>query len=84
MFIAIALGLALMTLNPDYYLSAGWMHLKLAGVACLVVYHFICGRHVRAINDNRSERGHVYFRFFNEIPVMFLFSIIILAVLKPF
>ena len=84
MVIAIALGLAMMAMNPDYYLAEKWMWLKLAGVACLVIYHFVCGHYVRAINDNRSIRSHVYFRFFNEVPVLFLFAIVILAVLKPF
>ena len=84
MFIAIALGIGLISLNPAYYLSAGWMHLKLAGVAILVGYHFQCGRYVRAVNEGNQVHGHVYYRFFNEIPVLFLFAIVLLAVLKPF
>ncbi len=84
MVITIALGLALLALNPGYYLDSAWMWLKLAGVACLVGYHVVCGRYVRAVNENRDEHSHVYFRFFNEIPVLFLFGIVILAVLKPF
>lgn len=84
MFIAIALGIALITLNSSYYLQAKWMWLKLGGVAFLVVYHFICGLYVKAINDNRDSRGHVFYRIFNEVPVLFLFGIVILAILKPF
>jgi putative membrane protein len=84
MIIAIVLGLAMIAQNPDYYLQAGWMWFKLGGVAFLVVYHLQCGRYVRAINDNRNQRGHVFYRFFNEVPVLFLFAIVILAVLKPF
>jgi len=84
MLIAIALGLAMLAQNPDYYLASQWMWLKLGGVSCLIVYHVICGRYVRAINDNRNEHDHVFYRFFNEIPVLFLFAIVILAVLKPF
>lgn len=84
MVIAIALGLAMIALNADYYLAATWMWLKLAGVAFLVVYHFQCGRYVNLINANRDRHGHVFYRFFNEVPVLFLFAIVILAVLKPF
>jgi len=84
MLIAIALGIALITLNPDYYLQAKWMWLKLAGVAFLVFYHIQCGRYVRAINSNADQHTHVFYRFFNEVPVLFLFGIVILAVLKPF
>jgi putative membrane protein len=84
MVIAIALGLVMMVSNPDYYLASNWMQLKLGGVAFLVIYHVICGRYVRAINDNRNQHNHVFYRFFNEIPVLFLFGIVLLAVLKPF
>lgn len=83
MLIAFALGLAMMAHNPDYYLAARWLWLKLAGVACLLAYHLQCGRYVRAINTDTDRHGHVYFRFFNEVPVVFLFAIVILAVLKP-
>ncbi len=84
MVIAIALGLGMFAMNLDYYHRAMWMWLKLAGVAFLVVYHFQCGRYVKLINDNRDQHGHVFYRFFNEVPVLFLFAIVILAVLKPF
>lgn len=83
MFIAIALGLAMIAMNPNYYLHSLWMLLKLSGVAFLVVYHFQCGRYVRAINAGGDDHGHVFYRFFNEVPVLFLFAIVLLAVLKP-
>ncbi len=83
MFIAIGLGVALIAINPDYYLQT-WMWLKLAGVAFLVVYHFQCGRYMHAINQDADRHSHVFYRFFNEVPVLFLFGIVLLAVLKPF
>ena len=84
MVIAIALGLAMIALSPDYYLQATWMWLKLAGVTFLFVYHLQCGRYVHAINENTDRHSHVFYRFFNEVPVLFLFGIVLLAVLKPF
>jgi putative membrane protein len=84
MIIAIALGFSMIAMNPDYYLQARWMWLKLAGVAFLFVYHLQCGRYVHAINENTDHHGHVFYRFFNEVPVLFLFGIVLLAVLKPF
>lgn len=84
MVLAIGFGLALLLLNPGYYLNAHWMWLKLGGVAFLVFYHLLCGRYVQMANENRIKHGHVYFRLFNEIPVLFLFAIVLLAVLKPF
>ena len=84
MFIAVGLGLAMIAMNLAYYLQALWMWIKLGGVAFLVVYHFQCGRYVRRINSHEDDHSHVFYRFFNEVPVLFLFLIVILAVLKPF
>ena len=84
MYILAALGIALVALNPDYYLQAKWLWLKLAGMAFLVVYHFQCGRYVRAMLNADDDHSHTFYRFFNEVPVLFLFAMVILAVLKPF
>lgn len=84
MVLTIVFGLSLIATNASYYLNAPWMWLKLAGVTCLVVYHFVCGRYVKAINANADDRSHVFYRFFNEVPVLFLFAIVFLVVLKPF
>ncbi len=84
MWLAVLLGLATAFTNWDYYLLAPWMWLKVAGVLLLMAYHYLCGRYVRAIDEKGSPHGHVYFRFFNEIPVLFLFAIVLLVVLKPF
>ena len=84
MVILAALGLWLIALNPDYYLQAKWLWLKLGGMAFLVVYHLQCGRYVKAMLEERDDHSHVFYRFFNEVPVLFLFAMVILAVLKPF
>ena len=84
MVLAIAFGVGMISLAPQYYLNAGWLWLKLAGVAFLVVYHFQSGRYVKAINADSDHHSHVFYRFFNEVPVLFLFGIVFLAVLKPF
>lgn len=84
MVLAIAFGLGMISLAPQYYLTAGWLWLKIAGVAFLVVYHFQCGRYVKAINADTDHHSHIFYRFFNEVPVLFLFGIVFLAVLKPF
>lgn len=61
-----------------------WLRLKLALLAMLVGYHLYCGKCLRAFQSGNNRHGHVYFRWVNEIPVLFLFAIVILAVLKPF
>ena len=61
-----------------------WLHVKLALVAALVVYHFYCGKLVRDFANENNRRSHVWYRWFNELPVLVLFASVILAVVKPF
>jgi putative membrane protein len=82
--IAIILGFALIATNSDYYLQARWLWAKLLAVALLVIYHYYCGRLVRALENDDDEHSHTYFRLFNELPVILLLIIVILAILKPF
>ncbi|MDT8398847.1 MAG: protoporphyrinogen oxidase HemJ [Pseudomonadales bacterium] len=82
--IAMALGIALITLNPGYYLQSGWMLAKLAGVFLLLIYHMKCWDYLKAFRDDNNTHGHVFYRWFNELPVILLFAIIILVVVKPF
>lgn len=67
-----------------YGFSGGWLHAKLALVAVLVGYHLWCGRIVRTFAHDANTRGHVFYRWFNEFPVLILVAVIILVVVKPF
>lgn len=82
--LTVGLGMWLLFANSSYYFAAGWMHLKLTLVALLIAYHVSCGRIVRAFAEGRNKRGHVYYRWFNELPVLVLFGSVILVVVKPF
>jgi len=64
--------------------SGGWLHAKLVLVALLVAYHVWCGKLMRDLRDGRSTRSHVWFRWFNEVPVLLLFGAVVLVVVKPF
>lgn len=77
-------GVAMLGQNPDYYRSQGWMHAKLALVALLGVYHFFCGHYRKAFEQDRNVKSHVFFRVFNELPVLALIAIVILVMVKPF
>lgn len=68
----------------DVYSSSGWLHAKLALIGLLMVYHVVCGKFVRDFKADRNQHGHVYYRWFNEFPVLILIAIIILASVKPF
>ena len=83
MVITILLGLMLLGKNPQI-LKTGWMHVKLAFVIGLIFYHFYCHKIHREMRDNIKYRTSKWLRFYNEVPAVFLFIIIILAVVKPF
>ncbi len=70
--------------NWAFYKTQGWLHAKLALVALLVVYHLLCGRFLRDFAADRNRRSHVFFRVFNELPVLALVGIVILVVVRPF
>lgn len=61
-----------------------WLHPKMALVALLVGYHFWCGRLVADFRQDRNRHGHVWYRWFNELPVLILIPVVILAAVKPF
>lgn len=60
-----------------------WLHVKIALVGFLVLYHVFCGKLVRDFRQDRNSHSHVWYRWFNEIPVLFLIAIVILAVVRP-
>ena len=62
----------------------GWLHAKLVVVLLTLVYHVVCGRMLRQFVRGEAPRSHVWYRWFNEIPVLLLTAAVILVVLKPF
>lgn len=67
-----------------YGISGGWLHAKLVLVVVLIGYHHVCGSLLKKFEQKRNTRSHVWFRWFNEVPVLVLFATLILVVLKPF
>ncbi len=66
------------------YYNTFWLYLKLILVAGLIYYHYRCYQIMIDFRYNANVRDHVYYRLFNELPVVFLFGIVILVVIKPF
>ena len=62
----------------------GWMHAKLVVVVLALAYHHYCARLLRSFVAGTNARGHVWFRWFNELPVLLLLVAVILVVVKPF
>jgi putative membrane protein len=84
------LPLALLAISFGLWLWLGfgitgkWMHPKLMLVAMLVGYHFYCGKLIKDFKQDKNKRSHVWYRWFNELPVILLTMIVILVVVKPF
>ena len=81
--LAVALGMWLW-FGFGFGFTGGWLHVKTMLVTFLIVYHLYCGRLMRAFAEGRNTRSHVWYRFFNEVPVLVLFACVFLVVLKPF
>jgi putative membrane protein len=62
----------------------GWMHAKLFIVLLILGYHHACARLLRRFIEGSNQRSHVWFRWFNEIPVVMMLIVVCLVVVKPF
>ncbi|MGB5397104.1 MAG: protoporphyrinogen oxidase HemJ [Gammaproteobacteria bacterium] len=81
--ITIALGFWLIfEISPTLF-DTLWLQIKLALVAILVAYHIWCGKLLLDFKHDRNTRSHVWFRWFNEFPVILLIVIVLLVELQP-
>jgi len=63
--------------------TGGWMHIKFTLVLVLIAYHIYCGKLLNDFKTDRNTRSHVFYRWFNEFPVLLMIAIIILVIVKP-
>ncbi len=61
-----------------------WVHAKFALVLVLIAYHLYCGKLLKDFAQDRNTKSHVWFRWFNEFPVLILFIAVWLVLFKPF
>ena len=84
---ALVFGVILLWLQyagPGGLKLPGWLHAKLAFVALALGYHHACGALLRKFEHGVNRHSHVWFRWFNEVPVILLLVIVVLVVVKPF
>ena len=83
--LALGFGLWLwLGFDINWGITGAWLQAKLVLVAGLVVYHFYCGKLMRDFKAGNNTHSHVWYRWFNEVPVLVLFAVVILVVVKPF
>ncbi len=85
MILTFIFGIWLLTgYSWEHYSTAGWLHAKLTLLMLLVIYHGICFKWLFDFKHDENQHSDVYYRWMNEVPVLFLVGIVILAVVKPF
>ena len=68
----------------SYGHTGAWLYAKLLVVALTIVYHLWCGKLLRDFARDRNTKSHVWYRWFNEVPVILLATAVVLVVVKPF
>lgn len=84
MVASLLFGGAMVARSWEYFISSGWFQVKLVLVLALIIYHHICLYHMKQFRNDTNTKSHVYFRWFNEVPVIMLVGIVIMVVVKPF
>lgn len=82
--LTVSFGIALIyQYGQDWFRHATWLHIKLTLVLFLLTYHGYCFKLVKIFREDKNRRSGKFYRVFNEIPVIILFVVIILAYIKP-
>lgn len=82
--IATILGLWLLADQWSYYKTAGWMHAKLGMIVLLWIYHLYCWKFFLDFRADRNRHSHVFYRVYNELPVLLLIGIVLMVIVRPF
>jgi protoporphyrinogen IX oxidase len=65
-------------------IGSSWMYAKLLLVVLIVLYHGACWVYLKRFERDQNQHSHVYYRWFNEIPVVLMLAVTALVVIKPF
>ncbi|WP_206485170.1 CopD family protein [Thalassotalea sp. G2M2-11] len=84
-FLTVGFGIAIIyQYGYQWFANAVWLHIKVTLVLILIIYHGYCFKLVKMFQQDKNQRSGKFYRIFNEVPVLILFAVIILAYLKPF
>lgn len=79
---AVALGLWLWL--AYWPMQTGWLHAKFGLALLLIGYHHWLIVPMKQFRNRSNTRSARFYRVINEVPVLFLVAMVILAVVKPF
>ncbi len=82
--LTVLFGIGTLAYDLEHYLEAHWLQVKLALVGLLIGYHLYLGRLLLLFREDRNPHGPVFYRWLNELPVLILVGVVVLAVVKPF
>lgn len=82
--LTVGLGIALIyQYGYQWFASSKWLHIKIVLVTLLLIYHAYCFKLVKVFAEDKNTRSGKFYRFFNELPVIILFVVVILVYVKP-
>ena len=77
-------GLAMVfAYGTAWFNNATWLHVKIVLVSFIYLYHGYCFKLVKNFQQDKNTRSGKFYRLFNEVPVIILLVIIMLAYVKP-
>ncbi len=76
-------GLVLIYINGLDIFSQLWMHIKLALVIFLTIYHEYLGICLKSLKLKTNTKTSKFFRIINEVPTIVLILIIFIVIFKP-
>lgn len=63
--------------------GSAWMHIKVILVLAIGAYHYYCYKLLNSFRENKNQHSHIWFRWFNEVPVVLMVYVVALVVNKP-
>lgn len=82
--LTIIFGVILLLVWLPGLITLAWMKVKLLMVLALFGYHMYCAKLVKVFRADANTHSHVWYRWFNEVPVAALFGIVVMVIVRPF
>lgn len=67
----------------NYPYQGQWLTYKLFLVFFLIIYHLYCWKFLNLFKYDKNYHSHVFYRIFNEVPVIILIAAVFLVIYKP-